>query len=156
VLALVQARGFLGKGDAMTAADAEAALRKLVQWRGERNLFPAGVGLVTWRVDAKAQPPHGPKNLTDWKQFWESPETGSLEGRVQFQGGKLLSRSDASLDELTPEDFRLRADSPGSRAGADGKDLGADVDLVGPGPAYDRWKATPEYQQWLKDMKQLK
>jgi hypothetical protein len=25
------------------------------------------------------------------------------------------------------------------------------VDLVGPGAAYERWKKTPEYQQWLKD-----
>ena len=36
------------------------------------------------------------------------------------------------------------------------QDLGADVDLVGPGPAYERWKKTPEYQQWLKDSGQLK
>jgi hypothetical protein len=30
------------------------------------------------------------------------------------------------------------------------------VDLVGPGPAYERWKKTPEYQQWLNDTKQVK
>ena len=58
-------------------------------------------------------------------------------------------------EKLTPEDFRLRPDSAGYRAGKDGKDLGADVDLVGPGPAYERWKKTPEYQQWLKDTKQV-
>jgi hypothetical protein len=50
-----------------------------------------------------------------------------------------------------PEEFRLRPDSAGYRAGKDGKDLGADVDLVGPGRGYERWKKTPEYQQWLKD-----
>ena len=38
----------------------------------------------------------------------------------------------------------------------DGKDLGADVDLVGPGAAYERWKKTLEYQQWLKDTGQVK
>src|SRR5262249_56577324 len=32
---------------------------------------------------------------------------------------------------------------------------GADVDLVGPGKAYERWKQTPAYQQWLKDTKQV-
>src|SRR5262249_48046979 len=42
------------------------------------------------------------------------------------------------------------------RAGKDGKDLGADVDLVGPGAAYERWKKRPEYQQWLKDTGQLR
>jgi hypothetical protein len=44
----------------------------------------------------------------------------------------------------------------GYRAGKDGKDLGADVDLVGPGAAYKRWKKTPEYQQWLRDTGQVK
>jgi hypothetical protein len=58
-------------------------------------------------------------------------------------------------EKVTPEDFRLRADSAGYQAGEDGKDLGADVDLVGPGQAYERWKQTPEYQQWLKETGQL-
>ena len=53
-------------------------------------------------------------------------------------------------------DFRLRADSAGYKAAKDGKDLGADVDLVGPGSAYERWKKTPEYQQWLKDTAHVK
>ena len=59
------------------------------------------------------------------------------------------------LKSSPPDDFRLRPDSAGYRAGKDGKDLGADVDLVGPGPAYERWKKTPEYQQWLKDTNQV-
>src|SRR5262249_49320337 len=52
-----------------------------------------------------------------------------------------------------PDDFRLRSDSAGYRAGKDGKDLGADIDLVGPGKAYERWKQTPDYRQWLKETK---
>jgi hypothetical protein len=59
-------------------------------------------------------------------------------------------------ERVTPADFRLRPDSAGYRAGKDGKDLGADVDLVGPGPAYERWKKTPNYQQWLKETGQVK
>src|SRR5262249_38983073 len=47
-------------------------------------------------------------------------------------------------------------DSAGYRAGKDKKDLGADVDRVGPGKAYEAWKKTPEYQQWLKDTGQLR
>ena len=53
-------------------------------------------------------------------------------------------------------DRGLREDSPGYRAGPDGKDLGADVDLVGPGPAYERWKKTTEYEEWLKETGQSK
>ena len=79
------------------------------------------------------------------------PRADSLEGRIKFQGGNLITRTATDLDRLTPDDFRLRADSAGYRAGTDGKDLGADVDLVGPGAAYERWKKTPEYQKWLTE-----
>jgi hypothetical protein len=58
--------------------------------------------------------------------------------------------------EVTADDFRLRPDSAGYQVGKDGKDLGADMDLVGPGAAFDRWMKTPEYQQWLKDTGQKK
>ena len=67
-----------------------------------------------------------------------------------------LTKLRATPEKLTPDDFRLRPDSAGYKAGKDGKDLGADVDLVGPGPAYERWKKTPEYQQWLKDTAHVK
>jgi hypothetical protein len=50
----------------------------------------------------------------------------------------------------SPFDLRLAADSKGHGAGEGGRDLGADLDLVGPGAAYERWKTTPDYQQWLK------
>jgi hypothetical protein len=52
---------------------------------------------------------------------------------------------------LTPEDFRQRPDSFAYQAGSKGKDLGADVALVGPGKAYERWKQTPAYNEWLKE-----
>jgi hypothetical protein len=55
-----------------------------------------------------------------------------------------------------PEEFRLRPDSAGYRAAKNGRDLGADLNLVGLGKAYERWKKTPEYQQWLKDRVQQK
>ena len=82
--------------------------------------------------------------------------TDSQEGRVRFKGGNLLAKLMNTPEQLTPDDFRLRPDSAGYRAGKDGKDLGADVDLVGPGAAYERWKKTPEYQQWLRDTGQVR
>jgi hypothetical protein len=60
------------------------------------------------------------------------------------------------VEKLTPEDFRLRPDSAGYRARSDGKDLGVDVDTVGPGPSYERFKKTPEYQKWLSEMGQVR
>ena len=44
----------------------------------------------------------------------------------------------------------------GRGIGSDGKDPGADMDLVGPGPAYERWKQTPDYQVWLEVTGQTK
>ena len=96
------------------------------------------------------------KDLADWNRFWHQTDTGSTEGVVRFQGGDLLQRTLTDAEKLSPEDFRLRADSAGYHAGPDGKDLGADVDLVGPGPAYERWKKTPEYQEWIKDSGQVR
>ena len=75
---------------------------------------------------------------------------------MQYQGGNLFARLASAPDQLSPEDFRLLPNSAGYRAGMDGKDLGADVDLVGPGAAYERWKQTPEYQHWLKESGQAK
>ena len=49
----------------------------------------------------------------------------------------------------------LTRTSPGKGACPGGKDLGADVDLVGPGAAYERWRQTPEYQEWRKTTGQL-
>ena len=95
-------------------------------------------------------------DLEGWKQFWSSPESGSVEGRVRYQGGDLLARLADEPEKLTAGDFRLRPDSAGYRAGPDGKDLGADVDLVGPGLAYERWKKTPDYEQWLVETAQKK
>src|SRR5262249_55629469 len=131
----------------------EAALLRLLDWRGERNAFAASGASIYWNLQGKEQPPRGPKTLQEWKQFWGTTERDSVEGTPRFQGGNLLYRPET---DLTPEDFRLRPDSAGYRAGKDGKDLGADVDLVGPGKAYERWKKTHEYQQWLKDTGQVK
>ncbi len=83
--------------------------------------------------------------------FWES----RLAVLLGYYIGDVLAKMEATPELITAADFRLRADSAGYRAGKDGKDLGANVDLVGPGPAYERWKKTPEYQQWLKETKQV-
>ncbi len=81
---------------------------------------------------------------------------GRHRGAHQVSGRRPARQVKHEPEKLTPDDFRLHADSPGHRAGPDGKDLGADVDLVGPGAAYERWKKTPEYEQWLKAAGQRK
>ena len=102
------------------------------------------------------EPLPGCQTFADWQRLWKTGDSGSAEGVIRFEGGDVRARMEASPDRMTAADFRLRPDSAGYRAGKDGKDLGADVDLVGPGPAYERWKKTPEYQQWLKDTGQAR
>jgi len=65
-------------------------------------------------------------------------------------GGDVLARTFADSAGIAVGEFRLAPGSPGKGAGPMGKDLGADVDLVGPGEAYEKWKKTKEYREWRK------
>lgn len=140
-------------------AEYDALVRRMYTWRGDRNQYGIWTGGPDEKVSFRAahnttadtvwRP--GPGDLAGWKAFWNATEKGSIEGRPSFRGGELLTRYYESPRKLIAEDFRLTPDSKGYRAGEDGKDLGADIDLVGPGRAYEWWKATPEYQVWLKE-----
>ncbi|HEY1377152.1 MAG TPA: hypothetical protein VGF55_10185, partial [Gemmataceae bacterium] len=89
--------------------------------------------------------------LPAWKDFWGIEKLSSIRGLARFHGGDLVTKAKFTPALLTPDDFRLRVDSPGYRAGEGGKDVGADVDLVGPGAAYERWKKTSAYEQWRQE-----
>ncbi len=134
--------------------EAEALLARLFRWREEENLYDSVDEFLKIKDDylkkvVEAKPV---KDLAGWSHFWDLEGTGSTEGIIRFQGGDLHAKSQDQPQQLTPEDFRLRPDSAGYRAGPDGKDLGADVDLVGPGEAYERWKKTPEYAAWREEV----
>jgi WD40 repeat protein len=108
-------------------------LATAVRWEGKCNLYPAGRP----PVEIDGRPATGSADLDGWKA-----------GTPRFQGGDAQGWQEA----MREADFwRLAADSPGKGAGKGGRDLGADVRLVGPGPAYERWKKAPEYRQWLRD-----
>jgi hypothetical protein len=138
------------------AIEAEAMLPRLLEWKEERNLFRAASPLLNLTALPGKQILTEPgQDLEDWNRFWGLTDTGSTQGLIRYQGGDLHAKARANPEQLTPEDFRLRPDSAGYRAGPDGKDLGADVDLVGPGEAYERWKQTPEYEEWQKETREL-
>jgi tRNA A-37 threonylcarbamoyl transferase component Bud32 len=136
---------------AQTAAEAEALLPRLVAWHGRRNLYPEHLNFLALGAAGETLKQSAPRRtLEDWRQFWGPTETDSLQRRILFQGGEVLTKAHTVPDQVTPGDVRLHADSAGKGAGEGGRDLGADVDLVGPGTAYERWKQTPAYQEWLK------
>lgn len=156
---LVQEHEFRPRLD---AAGLEEWLPRRVEWSDRRNIYhPVETyiaGCVVSQGDNPAEMiplPHG-RAFADWNRFWGLKDTGSSEGNIRFLGGDLHAQALADATRLAAQDFRLRPDSAGYRAGPDGKDLGADLDLVGPGPAYERWKKTPEYQQWQEETRPLK
>ena len=135
--------------------EVEAWLPRLLDWHDDGNLYPADRDLMRMAVGGKLVKMTRGNDLASWMQLWKSTDSDALQGHVRYQGGDLHAKADADPEQLTPDDFRLRPDSAGYRAGPDGKDLGADVDLVGPGKAYERWKKTPEYEEWLKETQEL-
>jgi hypothetical protein len=86
------------------------------------------------------------KSVAAWEHFWGLKETGNIQAKVRFKNSEALTQKEG----LTAADFRLVTGSPGQGVLPGGKDVGADVDLVGPGPAYERWRQAPEYQEWQK------
>jgi hypothetical protein len=151
-----QDQTFLAHADPLPPAEAEAMLLRLLDWRAQRNLYAPGAASVHWSSDETVEPPSRPKSAAEWKRFWSYTDNDLLEGPVSYEGGDLLSRLMVEAEKLTPQEFRLRPDSAGRHAGPDGQDLGANVDFVGPGAAYERWKKTPEYRRWLQDTAQVK
>jgi tRNA A-37 threonylcarbamoyl transferase component Bud32 len=137
----------------LPAAEAETLLRSRFAWREQRNVFPDSIVCLYFHAQQKSQEPTRPRTtLAHWNELWRLKEAGSIQGRVRFRGGDVRARVVAGPEQMTPEDFCLEAGSAGFHAGPDGRDLGADIDLVGPGAAYERWQKTPEYLEWKKQI----
>jgi hypothetical protein len=137
-----------------SVTEAEKLLPRLIDLHERGNTYQSGMQMLQITTEGKMQKGTRGQDLADWNRLWDQQGTGSVEGAIRFQGGDVATRGANDLELLTPDDFRLRPDSAGYRAGKDGKDLGADVDLVGPGAAYERWKMMPEYQEWLEATEQ--
>jgi hypothetical protein len=61
---------------------------------------------------------------------------------------RAIDSSDA--EQLQRGVVRLDPGMLGNGAGRGGTDVGADVALVGPGEAYQRWTKTADYHEWRK------
>jgi hypothetical protein len=126
--------------------------RDHVSWKGTDNLVAVnadGSFLMIRQFDFSKGDGRHWQTFTEWKDFWKWEKVPATEGKPRFAGGDLLQRVLwQDMDNITPAEFRLEAGSPG-------KDLGADVDHVGPGAPYVSWTATPEYQEWCKKTQEL-
>jgi hypothetical protein len=88
--------------------------------------------------------------LRQWQEVWKVAKVDAWQGEVRFAGKDVHKRSPADLDRLLPADFRLAAGSTGKGSGPGGRDAGADMEQVGPGAAYDRWRGTADYRAWRR------
>ena len=135
-----------------TGAEAGALLKRLVAWHEQRNAYSSNATLLLLaKRDQLIDITWDRTKLAEWNAFWGIDNTGSVQGTLAFQGGDLQKKAQESPAALVPADFRLTKASIGKGKRSDGKDLGADLDLVGPGPAYEKWKQTKGYEQWLRD-----
>ena len=126
-------------------------LPKLLSFQDDQNLYALTDKTKFLLVNRQGE--NGVRSfetLAEWHQFWGIAKSTSQVGTPVYQGGDVLAKALIAPNRLTLADFRLAAGSPGKGAGPGGKDLGADVDLVGPGPAYEKWRGTPAYQEWRK------
>jgi len=140
-----------------TPASSEQLLRKWLTLHERNNVYGQGPFVLKHTVGLQDKSIGGQmKTLAEWRRFWKMTDADYLEGKVRYLRGDLHAKLRSSPETVTGEDFRLHPDSPGWHAGPGGRDLGADLELVGPGPAYERWKKTPEYQEWRKRTGQVK
>jgi serine/threonine protein kinase len=123
--------------------------RAALHWTGERNVYLPTTGYELWHGDDAGKMARAVKSRAAWKEGWGASDTGGLEEAVRFFGP---TRRDGptGVAEINPDNFRLAVGSPGLSAGSGGNDLGADVTLVGPGDAYERWKKTPDHRDWAE------
>jgi hypothetical protein len=136
--------------DGKSPEESKVALDFLACWKwkdGTNLLGPARPFLF---LDYKPFPEGKVGFPEDWKKFWKSESVPGIVGEPRFEGGDLLAFKPEARASLTAAAFRLAAGSPGKDKGPGGKDLGADVDRVGPGKPYEDWKRTSDYQQWRK------
>src|SRR5262249_61031639 len=91
----------------------------------------------------------------DWQQLWKPERATGSWGRIRFQTKSLSEKVTEAPQTVSAAGFRLRGDSLGKKAGPGGKDLGADVDRVGPGKAYEGWKKTDDYRAWRRQVEDL-
>ncbi len=148
-----------------TVSNLLAAVKRLTRWQAQQNLCPLDADFIEMQLSTAPENLNPAENeifsrrleptADDDPTFWGVTEKGYQRGVIRFSGGNLSARSQHDLVGLSLEQFRLRPDSAGYQAGPDGKDLGADIDLVGPGEAYERWKQTLEYQALRQQVEEL-
>jgi WD40 repeat protein/serine/threonine protein kinase len=130
-----------------------SVLPAFLRWIDKDNLYGGNGPFVTFFNERGQELPYAAEmtTLLAWQRFWKLMPAGSSQVPIQYSGKPLDQRLVANkipVEAIRAADFRLAKGSPGQAAGPDRTDLGADVDKVGPGAAYEKWQQTKEYEEW--------
>jgi WD40 repeat protein len=126
-------------------AEFEKLARTLFRWKEENNVMGKSSLLAFTRAYQTIPETPVLKSREEWEDFWKLPKGSSLQGTVRFvEPFKYLQAV-----SLPPSAFRLHPESAGAKKGAGGRDLGVDVELLGPA-AYERFRKSEAYRDWRK------
>ena len=95
------------------------------------------------------------KTSAAWREFWGLKRMRALRRDVALPGRQREGGQERTTGKLTADDFRLHNDSDGKGEGTNGRDIGADINKLGPGKAYEAWKKSPARQTWLLTTRQI-
>src|SRR5262249_27476294 len=116
------------KDKTFSRAELEAAFTRRISWREHRDVYSSDSLSLLYEGDFRFF------SVGDWEKFWGQKDTGSLIGPLRGAKDILPYLPGGPLDRLFDlTRFRLVDGSAGKGAGKGGRDLGADVDVVGPG-----------------------
>ncbi len=122
-----------------------AHLPAMMTWHDRRDLFSKRTGFLEFRSRAAGSEPPVLGSLRQWDDYWGKPDAGSrqalLPPNLSYTHTNIPKTALDDPKDTVPGDFRLTDEWA---------DFGADLDRVGPGEAYDRWRKTPDYRAWTE------
>jgi hypothetical protein len=140
VLAIVNTAATVRKQEKRPLRLIALQLRNYMSWRGCENLYPEAPSWLSLASRGRpiANVRSGPSNLDEWCRLWGREEAGSAMVNVGFRGPRNApDLAEHALVAPQDGDFLSGAHSPG-----------ADLKRVGPGAAYDAWRASTSYDTW--------
>jgi hypothetical protein len=142
-----------GKSPIARANAGLANIKKAIAWQDEQSLYSGTGPLLAMASSQSPRQLSGlgvPAGIAQWDEFWgaSKPEIAQLSDG-SFDARTLRSAATAHPQLLTPGDFRRTFRLRGAWRPLESRLEGVNTSLVGPGEAYEAWKNTFEYRNWL-------
>lgn len=123
-------------------------IRRAIAWRDRSTLFGQPQNYMSWHPASEKPdwPRWQPKQLFTWMRFWglnQNPQP--ISEPIQY-----VSSRQTQIDFPPPAGVADRFQIE-NRISDDEVELKPGINplIVGPGPAFDRWRQTPAWQEWV-------